>query len=79
MFSDLTFTVAAAPDQVKLHSSSDTLAIPEDLINKGIFSAKSSQMNLSENTTISHTYTATLVIHKSQVDMLAKKVCTIVN
>ena len=73
VFSDSIFTVAATSDQVQSHSISNKLAIPEDPNNKGIFDAASDQMQVLEITTTSDTDTVTLVIHKSQVDMLAKK------
>ena len=37
VFSDITFTVTAAPAQVQAHSTSDTLDIPEDLLIKESF------------------------------------------
>ena len=40
VFSDLTLTVAASPDQVQLHSASATLSVPEDPTIKGKFSAE---------------------------------------
>ena len=73
VFSDSIFTVADASDQVQSHSTSDKLAIPEDKTIKGIFDAASDQMQVLETITTSDSDTVTLVIHKSQVEMLAKR------
>ena len=71
-FSDLTFTIAASPDQVQSHSTSATSAIPYYSTIKGVFSAKVDWMKLLATTTTSDKETVSLVITKSQVDMLAK-------
>ena len=78
VFSDLTFTVAASPAQVKLFSASAKLAIPDDPNIQGIFDAAGAQMKVLATTTTSETDTVSLVIPKSQVAILAKNGATLV-
>ena len=73
VFRDLPFTVAAASNQVQLHSASDISAITEDPTIKGIFNAAYSQMQVLGTTTTSDIETVTLVIPNPRVAMLAKK------
>ena len=78
-FSDLTFTVAAAPARVQSHPASATTPISEDPTIKGIFAAAGARMQVSAAATPSAINTVTINIPKSQVAMLAKKGATIVN
>ena len=77
VFSDLTFTVAAASDQVQSYTTSAISAITEDTTIKGIFNAIYSQIQVSGTTTTSDTETVTLVIPNPRVAMLAKKGATL--
>ena len=67
VFSDLTFTVAAAPAQVQSQYGAATSSIPYDPTIKGIFAAAGAKIQVSESATTSDTYNVTLEIPKSQV------------
>ena len=79
VFSDLIFKVTSDPYQVQSHSDSATSVIPEDPTIEGIFAAAYARMQVPVTTPTSNTDTVTLVIHKSLVDMLAKKGANIVD
>ena len=73
VFSDLTFMIATLPDLFQSHSASATSPIPEDTTIKCISAAAGDQTQVLATTTKSDTDTVTLVIPKSQVNMLSKK------
>ena len=79
VLSDLTFTVAAAPAQVKFHNTPATSAIPEHHTIKGIFDDLGAWMKVSATATKSDIDTVTIVIPKYQVAMLDKKGANIVD
>ena len=65
VFSDITLTVAAAPDRVQSHSVSATTSITEDPTIKSIFAASGARMQVSVATTQSAIDTITIKIPKS--------------
>ena len=81
VFSDLTFTVAAAPTSYQTYLKSDATGteIPEEPTIKGIFAAAGDGMQVPAGAAPHSMDKITVEIHKSQVTMLAKKGATIVN
>ena len=79
MFIDLILKVASTPAQVKLHSASATMDIPDNSNIKGIFAAAGTQMHVLVTVTTTNTDTITIVIPKFQEAMLSKKGGTLVD
>ena len=73
LFSDLTLTVATAPDRVQSQSVSAITYIPEYTTIKGIFSAAGAHMQVSDYATSNAIEKITIDINKYQVAMLNKK------
>ena len=81
VFSNLKFTVVAAPTTAQAYSASAATgtAIPEDPNIKGIFSASGAQMQVSAAAAPRSMDTITVEIPRSQVAMMDKRGATIVN